>query len=163
MSVAQRCWTFQASAVDSVLIGWLSTWGACSRHPQCLCSPRTDASNLKMEVASFFERRSNFCQTLRHHIPEELNFHVSIYYQKFSLYPDWGFFPCFFLSCEANARVTPAKMGHGPHSSFVLCIVCFVSFCALFVCKYVLNYCHRVAAQLQLINISYRIKSAAFP
>jgi hypothetical protein len=26
-------------------------------------------------------------------------------------------FSCFFLSCNANARVTPAKMGHGPHSS----------------------------------------------
>jgi hypothetical protein len=26
-------------------------------------------------------------------------------------------FPCFFLSCKANARVTPAKMGHGPHYS----------------------------------------------
>jgi len=26
-------------------------------------------------------------------------------------------FPCFFLSCKANARVKPAKMGHGPHSS----------------------------------------------
>jgi len=25
--------------------------------------------------------------------------------------------PCFFLSCRANARVKPAKTGHGPHSS----------------------------------------------
>ena len=36
-------------------------------------------------------------------------------------------FPCFFLGCKANARVKPAKMGHGPHSSIfcvVLCIVC---------------------------------------
>ena len=46
-------------------------------------------------------------------------------------------FPCFFLSCKANARVKPAKTGHGPHSSknflccsmyymfcIVLCIVC---------------------------------------
>jgi len=38
-------------------------------------------------------------------------------------------FPCFFLSCKANARVKLAKMGHGPHSSklvscVVLCIVC---------------------------------------
>ena len=32
------------------------------------------------------------------------------------------FFPCYFLSCKANARVKPAKTGHGPHSSkiFVL-------------------------------------------
>jgi hypothetical protein len=74
-------------------------------------------------------------------------------------YPHWGFFPCFFLSC--NARVKPAKPGHGLHSSksffVVLCIVCFVSFCVLFVCKCVLYYCHRVATQLQLTNISYRL------
>ena len=30
-------------------------------------------------------------------------------------------FPCFFLRCEANARVKPAKMGLGPHSSQLLC------------------------------------------
>ena len=26
-------------------------------------------------------------------------------------------FPCFLLSCKANARVSPAKTGHGRHSS----------------------------------------------
>jgi len=26
-------------------------------------------------------------------------------------------FPCFFLSCKANAMVKSAKTGHGPHSS----------------------------------------------
>ena len=42
---------------------------------------------------------------------------------------------CFFLSCKANARIKPAKTGHGQHSSnfrvflyivffLVLCIVC---------------------------------------
>ena len=84
------------------------------------------------------------------------------------------FFPCFFLSCKANARVKPAKTGHGPHSSsflccsmyflccsmyfcVALCIVCFfLSFSVLFVYICVLNYCHRVATQLQL-NISYHI------
>ena len=37
-------------------------------------------------------------------------------------------FPCFFLSCKANARAKLAKMGHGPHSSkiFVLFYVLFV-------------------------------------
>jgi len=56
-------------------------------------------------------------------------------------------FPCFFISCNANARVKPAKTRHGPHSSqinyavlcifcVVLCIVCFVSFSVLF-CVYV--------------------------
>jgi ABC-type multidrug transport system fused ATPase/permease subunit len=89
-------------------------------------------------------------------------------------------FLCFFLSCKANARVKPAKTGHGPHSSqllcctmyffvlfyvffycsmyfcVVLCIVCFVTFPVLFVCIYVLNNCHRVATQLQL-NISHHL------
>ena len=50
-------------------------------------------------------------------------------------------FPCFFLGCKANARVKLAKTGHGPHPSnccVVQCIVCFVSFYVLFVCKCVL-------------------------
>jgi len=38
-------------------------------------------------------------------------------------------FPCFFLSCNANARVKPTKAGHGPHSSQV-----FVLFYVLFFC-----------------------------
>jgi hypothetical protein len=43
----------------------------------------------------------------------------------------------------------------------VVCIVCFVSFFALFVCICVLNYCHRVATQLQL-NVSYRDLNLSF-
>jgi hypothetical protein len=61
-----------------------------------------------------------------------------------------------FPSCKANARVKTAKMVQGPHFPnfcVVLCIVYFVSFCVLFVCICVLYYCHRVATQLQLINI----------
>ena len=41
----------------------------------------------------------------------------------------------------------------------VLCIVCFVSFSVLFVCICVLYYCHRLATQLQLTNISYHKES----
>ena len=41
-------------------------------------------------------------------------------------------FPCFFLSCKANARVYLAKAGHGPHSSLI------ASFCVLTVLFYVL-------------------------
>jgi hypothetical protein len=79
-------------------------------------------------------------------------------------------FPCFFLSCKAHARVKPAKTGHGPHFSeflccsiyfCVFCIVCFVTYSVLLVCVCVLNYCHRVATQLQL-NISYHINTAGF-
>ena len=50
-------------------------------------------------------------------------------------------FPCFFLSCKANARVKLAKTGHGPHSS-TLVVICVVRllfvFYVLFVCKCVL-------------------------
>ena len=56
---------------------------------------------------------------------------------------------------------TPQRRGTActlPNFCVVLCIVCFVSFRVLFVCKCVLYYCHRVATQLQLTNISY-IKS----
>jgi len=38
-------------------------------------------------------------------------------------------FPCFFLSCKANARAKPAKTGQGPHSSKI-----FVLFYILLVC-----------------------------
>jgi len=71
-----------------------------------------------------------------------------------------GVFPCFFLSCKANARVNPQRRGTArtfPNFCAVLCIVCFVTFPVLFVCTCVLYYCHRVATQLQLTNISYHI------
>jgi len=51
-------------------------------------------------------------------------------------------FPCFFLSCKANARVKLVKTGHGPHLStlVVICVVrlLIVLFYILFVCKCVL-------------------------
>jgi len=71
----------------------------------------------------------------------------------------WQVFPCFFLSCKANAGVKLAKMVHGPHASklVVICVVLllFVLFYVLFVCKCVLYYCHQVLTQLQLTNTSY--------
>jgi len=53
--------------------------------------------------------------------------------------------PCFFLSCKADARVNPRKDGARPPLFQTFCvvlrIVCFVSFCALFVCVCVNVYC----------------------
>jgi hypothetical protein len=64
-------------------------------------------------------------------------------------------FPCFFLSCKANARVKLAKKGHGLHSStsVVICVVLllFMLFYVLFACKCVLT---PNDTQLQLTNIS---------
>jgi len=70
---------------------------------------------------------------------------------------------CFFLSCEANARVKLAKTEHGPHSSTLVCIcvarlLLFVLFgcylCCSMYCLCVNVYCHRVTTELQVINIS---------
>jgi hypothetical protein len=51
-------------------------------------------------------------------------------------------FPCFLLSCKANARVKVAKTGHGPRYSTLVVIrvvrLLFVLFCVLCVCKCVL-------------------------
>ena len=41
---------------------------------------------------------------------------------------------------------------------FVRSVSCFVSFCTQFVCKYVLYYCHRVATQLQFLQIYHIIQ-----
>jgi len=40
-------------------------------------------------------------------------------------------FPCFFLSLKANARVIPAKTGHGPHSFEFLCCSMYCLFCVV--------------------------------
>ena len=68
-------------------------------------------------------------------------------------------FPCFFLSCTANARVKLAKTGHCPHSStfVVICVVLllFVLFYVLFVCKCVLPPGDNPIAVNKYINIWY--------
>ena len=40
-------------------------------------------------------------------------------------------FPCFFLSCKANASVNLAKTGHGPHSHKLLCCSMYCLFCVV--------------------------------
>ena len=74
------------------------------------------------------------------------------------VYPDWGFsvlFPQLKGKCQGITRKDGAQPALFQNFCVVLCIVCFVSFCVLFVCKCALYYCHRVATQLQLTNISY--------
>jgi len=70
-------------------------------------------------------------------------------------------FPCFFLSCKANARVKLVKTGHGPHSStlVVICVVwlLFVLFYVLFVCKCVLPPGDNQTAVNKYINVSINI------
>jgi len=51
-------------------------------------------------------------------------------------------FPCFFLSCKANARVQLAKKRHGPHSSkIVLLFYVFFVLCCSVYCLCVNVYC----------------------
>jgi hypothetical protein len=59
-----------------------------------------------------------------------------------TLWLSWQVFPCFFLSCKANARVKPAKTGHGLHYSkmFVLFHVLFVLYHSVY-CLCVNVYC----------------------
>jgi hypothetical protein len=67
-------------------------------------------------------------------------------------------FPCFFLSCKANAKVKLAKTGHGPHYTTLVCI-CVVRllfvFYVVFVCKCVLPPGHNPTAVNKYIIISY--------
>ena len=64
-------------------------------------------------------------------------------------------FPCFFLSCKAYARVKLTKTRYGQHSTTLVVFVLFGCYlCCSMYCLCVNVYCHRVTAQLQLINIS---------
>ena len=56
-------------------------------------------------------------------------------------YTDWDF-SVIFLSCKANARVKPAKIGHGQHYSKLLVIVLFCCYlCCSMYCPRVNVYC----------------------
>jgi len=46
-------------------------------------------------------------------------------------------FPCFFLSCKANAKVNLAKTGLGPHSPKLLCCSMYCLFCVVLCIVYV--------------------------
>ena len=75
-------------------------------------------------------------------------------------YPDWGFsvlFLRFWGKCQGITSQDGARPALFQNCCVVLCIVCFVSFYVLFVCKCVLYFCHRMTTQLQLTNISYII------
>jgi hypothetical protein len=67
-------------------------------------------------------------------------------------------FPCFFLSCKANARVKPANTGHGRALFLVV-----VLFCLLFVlrrslyCLCVYVYCTTATGWLPNCSYIYRI------
>jgi hypothetical protein len=96
-----------------------------------------------------------------------------------SHYLDWGF-SMLFSQLQGKCQGKTCKDGARPalflifllfyvffvlfyYLYAVLCIVCFVSFSVMFVGNCVLNYCHRVATQLQL-NLSYHIsKSKSYP
>jgi hypothetical protein len=76
-------------------------------------------------------------------------------------YPDWGLSVLFFFflgKCQGITSQDGARPALFQNCCVVICIVCFVSFYVLSVCKRVLYYCHRVTTKLQLTNISNLLK-----
>ena len=70
-------------------------------------------------------------------------------------------FPCYLTRSRLGAfdmtYITQLLKSNPNNICVALCIVCFVSFYVLFVCKCVLYFCHRVTTQLQLTNIYHII------
>jgi len=102
-------------------------------------------------------REVNTYHITRRHIPEnKICFGKCILYSAVLLNLT-EVFPCFFLSCKANARVKLAKPGHGPHSTtlVVICVVLslFALFYVLCVCKCVLPPGDNPTAGNKYINI----------
>ena len=64
------------------------------------------------------------------------------------------FFPRLYGKCQGITIQDGARPTLFQNYCVVLCIICFVSFYVLFVCKCVLYCCPRVTTQLQLTNIS---------
>jgi hypothetical protein len=61
--------------------------------------------------------------------------YVFLLYDYVYIWLPWlRFFPCFFFSCKANARVIPTKTGHGPHSSKFFCCSMHFLCCSTYFC-----------------------------
>ena len=77
--------------------------------------------------------------------------------------------PCFFLRCKANARVKPAKTGHGPHSSqfficSMYCLFCvFLYIVFVYTCTELLPPSGYPVAVKYIIFVNYHSEVFSFP
>ena len=76
-------------------------------------------------------------------------------------YPDWGFFRAFSSVLRQMPGYNPQRRGTARTPPKFLCCPIYCLFCVVLcivcVCICVLYYCHRLATQLQLTNMSYHI------
>jgi hypothetical protein len=141
----------------------------CQRQTQAALSPGKRIVSTEMSLNILFP-----------YIPEILLCSITLLFsqvpvlfrdlkRKFCIYatcpaPILDFWLRFFRSFPSIVRQLPGKNPQRrstartlPNFCVVLCIVCFVSFCVLFLYKCILYYCHRVDTQLQLTNISFHV------
>ena len=115
------------------------------RAPLCKvssCNLKDGTQNLEEETAAFFSLRFTLLMVLSRYLSRYLIFHC-ISYCIYRAH-DWilrywlRFFPCFFLSCKADARIKQPKTGHGLHCSKSLCCCMYCLFCVVLciVCVY---------------------------